>query len=128
MTYDQLRDSDGTATLEHTGLPIPAGAARRLACDAAVIPAVLGSDGAVLDLGRTTRTWTTAIRRAARLRDQGCTFPGCSEGLDPCELHHIVFWANGGQTSLANQRTCAASTTGSSTNAAGACAAPAPPA
>ena len=102
MTYDQLRDSDGTATLEHTGLPISAGAARRLACDAAVIPAVLGGDGAVLDLGRTTRTWTTAIRRAARLRDQGCTFPGCSEGLDRCELHHIVFWANGGQTSLAN--------------------------
>ena len=102
LTYDQLVDGLGEVTLDRTALPISAAAARRLACDAGVIPAVLGGDGAILDLGRTTRTWPTAIRRAARLRDRGCAWPGCDEPLSRCDLHHIEFWALGGATSLWN--------------------------
>jgi hypothetical protein len=93
-------DTDLTDRRNASGLP--ASVLRRLACDAAVIPAVLGAAGEVLDIGRATRTWPTAIRRAARLRDRGCTFPGCAAGLDQCDLHHLVFWADGGTTSLTN--------------------------
>ena len=100
--WEMLVSALGNAALDRSGLPLSASAARRLACDAAVIPAVLGSDGAVLDIGRTMREWPIAIRRAARLRDRGCTFPGCVVGLDGCELHHIVHWAEGGSTALAN--------------------------
>jgi hypothetical protein len=40
--------------------------ARRIACDADLIPAVLATDGTILDLGRSQRTWSTHQRRAAR--------------------------------------------------------------
>ena len=102
LDYEQLRAQVGRAVLPGTELPVDADALRRLACDAAVIPAVLGSDSAVLDIGRTTRIWPAGIRRAARLRDGGCTFPGCPAGLERCDLHHIEHWADGGDTSLLN--------------------------
>ena len=74
---------------------------RRLACDAEIIPVVLGSNSDVLDIGVANHEFTTAIRRAAYLRDHGqCVFPHCR---NPCtELHHIIFRRNNGPTSLAN--------------------------
>jgi hypothetical protein len=85
-----------------TGRPISAADARRLACDAEILPAVLGSDSTVLDLGRTTRTWSAGQRRAARLRDQGCVFPRCDAGLDRCDLHHLRYWSHGGPSDHVN--------------------------
>ena len=76
VTLDQLRDGLGAATLD-TGDDLSAAAVRRLACDAEVIPAVLGSLGEVLDVGRTQRLVTAAIWNALVLRDQHCRFPGC---------------------------------------------------
>jgi hypothetical protein len=92
----ELRDSVppgqlSTATLN--GHQIGPGTARMLACDAGVIPAVLGGKSEVLDLGRKQRTWSIAQRRAARLRDRGCTWPKCQATLDRCALHHQDFWA-----------------------------------
>jgi hypothetical protein len=54
VPYDVLRHELGIATLD-TGDRITAEQARRLACDAQIIPAVLGGDGAILDLGHTTQ-------------------------------------------------------------------------
>ena len=48
---------------------------RRLACDAEIVPMVLGSRSEPLDVGRLQRTVTDAIRRALNLRDGGCAFP-----------------------------------------------------
>jgi hypothetical protein len=74
-----------------------------LACDAGIIPAVLGGASEVLDLGRKQRTWTTAQRRAARLRDGGCTWPRCQATLESCDLHHEQYWARDhGKTDLGN--------------------------
>jgi hypothetical protein len=79
-----------TGTLD-TATPLSAATIRRLACDADVIPVVLGGKSEVLDQGRATRTWTTAQRRAAWTRDHGhCTYPRCSN--KPRELHHIKHW------------------------------------
>jgi hypothetical protein len=84
-----------------SGLPIPADTARRLACDAQILAAVIGGDGEVLRLGRTTRTWTPAIRRAAWIRDHGrCAYPRCRR--PPADLHHITWWTHGGNTDLHN--------------------------
>jgi hypothetical protein len=94
----------GSASLALGG-PINADIARRIACDAQVIPVVLGARSEPLDIGRTSRTVSTAIRRAVILRDGGCAFPGCSIPARWCEIHHIIHWADGGPTSLAN---CAA--------------------
>lgn len=84
------------------GDEISVSAARRLACDAEIIPAVLGSAGQVLDLGRSQRLVTPALWQALVLRDCHCAFPGCSRLPISCDAHHIVHWADGGATSLDN--------------------------
>ena len=65
----------------------------RIGCDAQIIPAVLGGEAQILDLGRATPTWSVHQRRAAALRDRGCVFNGCRARLDRCQLHHIAHWA-----------------------------------
>ncbi len=100
VSWETLRGA-GTATLG-SGVPVTAETARRLACDATVIPAVLGSAGEPLDLGRAARLVSTAQRRALVLRDQGCRFPGCDRPPQWTDAHHLVPWANGGPTNLDN--------------------------
>ncbi|MGV1003366.1 MAG: HNH endonuclease signature motif containing protein [Candidatus Nanopelagicales bacterium] len=55
-----------------------------------------------LDVGRTQRFFTPAIRKALELRDRRCIVPGCQIGPERCQAHHIQDWAKGGPTSLAN--------------------------
>lgn len=78
--------------------------ARRLACTAGIIPTVLGTTSAPLDLGRKTRLFTTAQRVAITLRDRHCTHPGCDTPAWRCEVHHDTPWSAGGPTDLANGR------------------------
>ncbi len=85
-----------------TGASLSATAVRRLACDALILPAVLGTDGQVLDVGRAHRLVTPAIWAALVLRDRHCAFPGCTRMPLACDAHHIVHWADGGATSLDN--------------------------
>ena len=82
------------------GTRVSAETSRRLCCDAAVVEATRGPNGEVLDVGRRTRTIPPALRRALEIRDGGCRFPGC--GLRFGEGHHIVHWADGGETKLSN--------------------------
>ncbi|MFJ6157604.1 HNH endonuclease [Pseudarthrobacter sp. NPDC092184] len=82
--------------------PVAAATLRKMACDADIIPAVLGSHGEILDLGRKTRLFTPAQRLALTARDQGCTFPNCTIPAPWCEAHHITYWSDGGPTSTSN--------------------------
>ena len=83
------------------GLPLPPETARRLACDAQLLPVAFDRDTGAMELGRTTRVWSQAIRRAAWLRDGGrCAFPKCRR--PPADLHHVVWWSRGGRTDLDN--------------------------
>lgn len=77
-------------------------AIRQLACDADLIPVVLGADGDVLDLGRATRLFTRGQRRALWHRDGGCSFPGCTAPAAWTQAHHVVHWADGGPSDLLN--------------------------
>lgn len=90
-----------SARLPHAG-PIPARRVRHLACDADLIPIVLGTDNRILDLGRSHRLVTPALRRALIARDGGCLFPGCNIPATWTEAHHLVEWYAGGVTSLDN--------------------------
>ncbi len=87
----------GEAVLDGIG-PIDAESARRIACDARIIPVVLGSRSEPLDLGRSSYTVSTALRRALILRDRGCAFPGCDRTHRWCHSHHIRHWADDGPT------------------------------
>lgn len=73
----------------------------RLACDAGVVVAKVGSGGGVLDVGRKLRTVSPALLRALHLRDGGCRFPSCAHRVF-VEAHHLRHWAHGGDTSLEN--------------------------
>ena len=75
---------------------------RRIACDAALIPAVLGTGGEVLDWGRERRLFTPAQVKRLWLRDGGCTYPGCATPAQWCDAHHLTHWADGGPSDLAN--------------------------
>ncbi|MDQ1695818.1 MAG: hypothetical protein QOJ03_1171, partial [Frankiaceae bacterium] len=94
----RLRD---TLVTLPSGATVNADTARRLACDAEIIPVVLGSRGEVLDIGHADHEFTTAIRRAAWIRDGGhCAFPNCRNR--PVELHHIIYRRHHGPTNLHN--------------------------
>ncbi|WP_157979821.1 HNH endonuclease [Kribbella monticola] len=79
---------------------LAASAVRRLACDAGIIPVVLGSESEPLDVGREHRFVTKALRHALNRRDKGCVVCGAAPRY--CHAHHIVHWADGGTTSLEN--------------------------
>jgi hypothetical protein len=79
---------------------LSASAVRRLACDAGIIPIVLGSDSQPLDVGRELRFVTPALRNALNQRDRGCVV--CGAPPIYCDAHHLVSWIDGGTTSLTN--------------------------
>jgi hypothetical protein len=91
----------GTGSFTFTG-PVTAATVRKIACDADIIPVLLGSDGRILDIGRTTRVFPPHIRKAITARDQGCAFPACTIPSPWCEAHHISYWSHGGTTSTEN--------------------------
>lgn len=99
MGLAELVTGLGAATLD-TGGQLSAADARRLACDAGVVPMVLGSDSMPLDVGREQRLATAALRDALAQRDQGCAFPACGRPPRYCQAHHIVPWLDGGDTAL----------------------------
>ena len=75
---------------------------RKLACDASIIPMVLGSQGQPLDVGCTKRLVTPALLAALWVRDKRCTYPGCGRPPQWCDAHHVRHWADGGPTALLN--------------------------
>ena len=99
IDLEDLKESTGSGELVH-GDFLPAATVRRLACDAGVIPLVLGSDSEPLDVGTEHRFITRAIRQALNARDKGCVACGAPPAM--CEAHHIVHWSDGGPTSLDN--------------------------
>ncbi len=103
MTLEQLLAAQSTALLDD-GSRMSAGQARRLACEAGIIPVVLGTKSQPLDLGRAARLFTKAQRTALGLRDGGCTAKGCETSASGCHAHHDDPWSRGGLTDLANGR------------------------
>ena len=91
--------SDAGGTLDD-GTALAPATTDRLLCDAAVVEVVEDARGTALDVGRRRRTISTSLRRALRLRDRGCRFPGCTNRR--VDGHHVVPWARGGATTLAN--------------------------
>lgn len=100
IDHDQLKAAVGAAHLD-TGHDISAGEARRLACNAGILPAVLGGRSVPLDLGRQERFFTEAQRVALATTYDTCAATGCDRPYAWSELHHEDPWASGGRTDLA---------------------------
>ncbi len=91
----------GEAMLD-TGHPISLGEARRLACNAGLLPLVLDGTSQILDLGMSQRLFTRHQRIALAHRDGGCIWPGCWRSAAWTEAHHVAPWSTGGRADLAN--------------------------
>jgi len=76
--------------------------ARHLSCDADLTPILLNPHGVPLDMGRTKRLAPPHIRRALTVRDEHCIFAGCYAPHYWCDVHHVVHWIDGGDTSVEN--------------------------
>jgi hypothetical protein len=74
---------------------------RRLACEAGLVLVVCDGEGTPMDIGRRDRRLSAALRRALLARDRSCRFPGCGARRH-LHAHHVVHWADGGPTDLAN--------------------------
>ena len=99
---DEFRAVEGSAVTE-TGDVLPMELAVALADEAEVVRTAFSDrDGEVLNLGRTRRLASHAQTLALAARDGGCTFPGCNKSPKWCQRHHLVDWAKGGRTDLAN--------------------------
>ena len=103
MTLETLTGGLAEAVLDN-GDRISAATARRLACEAGIVPAVLGGRTEVLDLGRTRRYHSKAQRIAIATRDHHCTAEGCDAPAARCHVHHETPWALGGPTTVKDGR------------------------
>lgn len=102
LPLDSLLSGIGAGQLD-TGVRISAAQARRLSCEAGLIPAVLGTSSVALDLGRKNRLFTKHQRRALALQYDTCAAAGCERPFAWCEIHHHQLpWAKGGRTDLDN--------------------------
>jgi hypothetical protein len=83
------------------GTPIDPEVAAGVACDTSIVAHTVDDHGEPLHVGRKTKEWTTAQRRAITVRDGGrCRWPGCERRI--IDIHHRVFWSNGGLTDVDN--------------------------
>ena len=88
------------ATID-TGTRLSPGEARRMACDAGLIPAVLGATSEVLDHGRTRRLFSKPQRVAMAIRQSfRCAAEGCQRPTAWCDAHHLQPWIRNGNTNL----------------------------
>jgi hypothetical protein len=92
----------GRAYIESTGAAISAATAQRLSCDGTTTEVTLDTFGRPLDVGREHRTFTPKQRIALAIRDGACRFGDCDKDPSMTEAHHIIPWAKGGRTDLAN--------------------------
>ena len=105
IDFEALKSGVGRADF-HNGLAgdgqssLTAGEARRLACNARLLPAVLGGKSELLDLGRARRLHSSAQRIALGLRDKTCRAEGCTIPGAWTEAHHLTPWAQGGHTTV----------------------------
>jgi hypothetical protein len=100
IAYQDLLAATGLASTEH-GTVLTGEAVRRLACDAGVVRMIVRGVSEILDVGRKTRTWSTAQRRAIRARHgHRCAAEGCNRRIT--QIHHIEWWEHDGVTAIYN--------------------------
>jgi len=89
-----------TAHIEN-GPHVSAETSRRICCDTSISRLQEGKNGEPLSIGRKSRVIPPPMRRALRVRDKNCRFPGCTH-QHFIDGHHIKHWSDGGDTSLDN--------------------------
>ena len=97
LPHQSLLDGLGTAGTPD-GKRLPAAAARRMACDAGIIPAVYDGDSQILDFGRTSRSTPPGLRRYIIATRRRLRLARLRPAPSWCEAHHRINWGYGGET------------------------------
>ncbi len=97
-----LRGEPGGLHETADGFVLDPFAVSTLACDATVSRIVFGPNPEILDYGRKTRVVPLGLRRAVIARDRTCVRSGCGRSARWCDVHHIIFWGDGGETVITN--------------------------
>ena len=97
---DDLADATegGTIESDHDRIVVPAESIRRISCDCSVHRLITGPQSTILDYGRAERTVSDSLFDVLTLRDHGCRWDGCGMPASACDAHHVVHWADGGET------------------------------
>lgn len=99
-TLADVESRSGGETLD--GRQLSGAEVERLLGTSPIAGLVFGARGEALWLGRRVRVASSAQRRAVAVRDRHCTFPGCDQSADRCDVHHLVEYAEGGPTDIDN--------------------------
>src|SRR5467141_483901 len=83
-------------------LPISSKAVDRFESACTVTRILLGSDSTVIEVGRAKRVISGPQRKALRVRDGGCVWPGCDRPASWTSGHHLAHWIRGGPSDLPN--------------------------
>lgn len=104
IDINTLLDGEHPDTITDCGIPIdlPTETLRRWACQADITPIIVAADGVSLYLGRTQRIANRTQRRALRAMYRHCAIPGCTVAYDHCQIHHLRWYRNGGNTDIDN--------------------------
>jgi hypothetical protein len=102
VDLDALQAEPGGLHETTSGQVLPVETIRQLSCDCSLTRIVFGPNSEIIDLGRKTRVITLALRRAVIARDRHCVWGGCNREAAWCDVHHIIHWADGGETTLEN--------------------------
>lgn len=97
--HDLAEETGGGAVeTDHDRAVITPEAVRRHACDCSVHRMIMNQPSTILDYGRAERTVSDSLFDVLALRDHGCRWDGCGMPASACDAHHVVHWADGGET------------------------------
>ncbi|MDH2445284.1 DUF222 domain-containing protein [Amnibacterium sp. CER49] len=103
ITIDELERRQGAGHPDGVLARFSVPTVKRLQCSGASRLLVTDFSGEPLALGRRTRLFSAAQKKALVARDGGCAWPGCTAPGAWCEAHHIRWWnRDGGATDLKN--------------------------
>lgn len=104
IDYETLVNGLHERSVMHAGFEteLPLETIRRMACEAEIIPVVLGKNGVVLDVGRGSRLASRHQRLALGAMYTHCAIPNCHVSINRCQPHHIRYWRNDGRTDMNN--------------------------
>lgn len=97
-----LKNLDKLTSITEHGLKLGPADTGQLICQGDIYRVIFGPNSQPLDVGRSQRFFTEAMKRAIYARDKGCIVPGCTAPVEMLEYHHNNWWENGGCTSSAN--------------------------
>lgn len=102
IDYFKMMTLGKNFAVTENGLPLAAGAARTMLCNAGIMPVIFGGKSKILDIAQESRFFPKYMRKALQAKYRGCAYPGCTMPASRCEVDHIKPWEEGGATSVDN--------------------------